>query len=210
LAVRPFNVEDAAMPTTNGRQADHPINPVFLERFSPRAFTGEAIPEHELLTIFEAARWAPSSYNSQPWRFLYARRDTPMWSTFLNLLLAGNQAWAKDTAALVILISKITMQPPGKDAPVESYSHSMDAGAAWGYLALQAQMSGWAAHAMVGYDRPRAIAELEIPADYRVECAIAIGRRADPATLSDEKRARETPNGRTAIATLIREGKFAK
>ncbi len=86
----------------------------------------------------------------------------------------------------------------------------MDAGAAWGYLALQAQMSGWSTHAMVGYDLPRAVAALEIPADYRVECMIAVGRRGDPATLSEAARAREAPNGRNPIATLVREGKFAK
>ncbi|WP_158812037.1 nitroreductase family protein [Beijerinckia sp. L45] len=198
------------MQSPNGRTADHPINPIFLERFSPRAFTGEAMSEADLLTIFEAARWAPSSYNSQPWRFLYARRDTPMWDTFLNLLVPGNQGWAKDTAVLVILISKISMSVPGKEIPIQSYSHSLDAGAAWGYLALQAQMSGWAAHAMVGFDLDRTAIELDIPADYRVEIALAIGRQVPPAELPDDKKAKEKPNGRTPIATLIREGKFAK
>ena len=196
------------MTTAAPRVADHPINPIFLERWSPRAMSGETISEAELLTFFEAARWAPSSYNSQPWRFLYARRDTPMWAIYFGLLADGNKGWAKDASALVLLLSKITMTIPGKDVPIQSYSHSLDAGAAWGYLALQAQMSGWSAHAMVGYDLPRAVAELGIPADYRVECMIAVGRRGDPATLSEAARAREAPNGRTAIATLVREGKF--
>lgn len=190
------------------RTADHPINPIFLERWSPRAMSGETIGEEELFTFFEAARWAPSSYNSQPWRFLYARRDTPMWETYVGLLAEGNRGWAKDAAALVLLLSKITMTIPGKDVPIESYSHSMDAGAGWGYFALQAQMSGWSTHAMVGYDMPRAVAELGIPADYRVECMIAVGRRGDPATLSESARAREAPNSRSPITTLVREGKF--
>lgn len=198
------------MDPINGRAADHPVAPIFLERWSPRAYSGEAIPEADLLTIFEAARWAPSSYNSQPWRFFYALRDTPDWDVFLDLLVEGNKGWAKNAAALVILASKITMQIPGKDVPIESYSHSLDAGAAWGYLALQAQMLGWAAHGMVGFDLPRAARTLEIPADYRVEVAIAIGRKADPTTLPDALKAREVPNGRAPIATLIRAGKFVK
>lgn len=198
------------MSTSTPRAADHSINPIFLERWSPRAMNGEAISEAELFTFFEAARWAPSSYNSQPWRFLYARRDTPMWETYFGLLAEGNKGWAKDASALVLLLSKITMTIPGKDVPIESYSHSMDAGAGWGYFALQAQMSGWSTHAMVGYDMPRAVAELDIPADYRVECMIAVGRRGDPATLSEAARAREAPNGRSPITTLVREGKFKK
>ncbi len=192
------------------RTADHPINPIFLERWSPRAMTGEAISEAELMTLFEAARWAPSSYNSQPWRFLYARRDTPAWATFFDLLGEYNRSWAQGAAALVILVSKISMVVPGKDVPVESYSHSLDAGSAWGYFALQAAMSGWATHAMVGFDLPRTATTLEIPADYRVECAIAVGRRGDPATLPEAARAREVPSGRNPIATLVREGKFVR
>ena len=197
------------MTSINGRTANHPVDPIFLERWSPRAFTGESIPEAELLTIFEAARWAPSSYNSQPWRFAYALRDTPDWDVFFDLLVEGNKGWAKNAAALIVVASKIAMQIPGKEVPVESYSHSFDTGAAWGYLALQASISGWAAHAMVGFDLPRAAQTLGISAEYRVEAAIAIGRKADPATLSDALKAREVPNGRAPIETLIKAGKFA-
>ena len=198
------------MSSPNPRTADHPINPAFLERWSPRAFSGEVIPEPELMSIFEAARWAPSSYNSQPWRFLYARRDTPNWDTFFSLLGEYNKSWAAQAAALVLLLSKISMVVPGKDVPIESYSHSLDAGSAWGYFALQASMNGWATHAMVGFDLPRTAVELDIPADYRVECMIAVGRRGDPATLPEAARAREVPSNRSPIATLVREGKFAK
>ncbi|MGD0634875.1 MAG: nitroreductase family protein [Beijerinckiaceae bacterium] len=197
------------MTSINGRTPNHPVDPIFLERWSPRAFTGESIPEAELLTIFEAARWAPSCNNSQPWRFVYALRDTPDWDVFFDLLTEGNKRWAKDTAVLIIVASKITMQIPGKDAPVESHSHSFDTGAAWGYLALQASISGWAAHGMMGFDLPRAARTLGIPAGYRVEAAVAIGRKADPATLPEAQRAREVPTGRTPIETLIKLGKFA-
>ena len=90
---------------TNHRTPDYPIHNMFLERWSPRAFTGQPITQQELLTMLEAARWAPSSYNSQPWRFLYALRDTPAWERFLNLLVPLNQTWAKESSALVFLVS---------------------------------------------------------------------------------------------------------
>ena len=92
------------MTTVSARFPDHAIDPLFVERRSPRAFTGESLPEAELLRMFEAARWAPSAYNSQPWRFLYALRETPDWPTFFDLIVPGNQKWVKDTGAIVILV----------------------------------------------------------------------------------------------------------
>ena len=99
---------ETTRPTT--RTPDHAIDSIFLERWSPRAFTGEAVPEAELLRMFEAARWSPSSYNSQPWRFVYALRGTPEWEGFFDLLVPGNQKWAKDAGALVILVSNTRMK----------------------------------------------------------------------------------------------------
>ena len=71
------------------RKADHPIEKLFLARWSPRAMTGEPLKDNEIASLFEAGRWAPSTYNEQEWRFLYARRDTPHWQTFFELLAAG-------------------------------------------------------------------------------------------------------------------------
>src|SRR5437867_4470875 len=90
------------------RKADHPIDTIFLDRWSPRAMSGEAIQEEELMVLFEAARWAPSSFNNQPWRILYARRDTEHWPLFLDLLVEGNRAWAHNAAALLLFVSKTT------------------------------------------------------------------------------------------------------
>jgi nitroreductase len=196
------------MTTANRRTSAYPIDPLFLERWSPRAFTGESIPEPELLGLFEAARWAPSSYNSQPWRFLYARRESQSFAQFLGLLNSFNQSWAQAAAALVILVSKTTLLPPGADREVPSHTHSLDAGAAWALLALQATRSGWAAHGMAGFDRPRTAAELGVPADYRVEAAIAIGRPGDPALLPESLRAREQPSGRLPLSHVVCEGRF--
>ena len=80
------------MTSANSRTADHAIDPLFLQRWSPRAFDGSALTEEETMTLFEAARWAPSSYNSQPWRFVYARRGTPAWPRLLDLLVRGHRA----------------------------------------------------------------------------------------------------------------------
>jgi nitroreductase len=198
------------MTEANSRKADFPIDPLFLERWSPRAFTGEEISEADLHTLLEAARWAPSSYNSQPWRFLYARRNTAHWDKFLGLLNPFNQSWAKNASAILILVSNSVMLPPGAEKSVPSHSHSLDAGAAWAYFALQAARSGWQAHGMVGFDIPRAFAELDVPEGYRVEAAIAVGRLGDKSILPEALQARETPNARNPLATIAFEGGFKK
>lgn len=192
------------------RVADYPIDKVFLERWSPRAFTGEAIPESELFSLIEAARWAPSSYNSQPWRFLYARRDTAHWERFLGLLNEFNRGWAQHASALIFMLSKSTMRPPGKDADIPSRSHSFDAGSAWAYLALQGVKSGWATHGMVGLDFDEAFAVLGVPEGYRIEAAIAVGRRGDKSILPERMQAQETPNGRMTVREIAFEGGFQK
>ena len=197
------------MPTFEGRRTEHPIEPMFLERWSPRAYTGEAMPDADLMTIFEAARWAPSSYNSQPWTFVYAKRDTPHWDKLLGLLNEFNQSWAKNAAVMIIAVSNSLMLPPGAEKPVPSHSHSYDAGSAWAYLALQASRLKWDAHAMVGFDMDRAFAELNVPQGYRVEAAICIGRRGDKSMLPEGLQGRETPNGRNPLDGMIREGAFA-
>ena len=197
------------MTTANSRETDLPIDPIFLERWSPRAFTPEAITETDLLTMLDAARWAPSSYNSQPWRFAYARRDTAAWPTFLDLLVPFNRSWAKDAAALVVLISNSLMKPPGADKEVPSHTHSLDAGTASGYFALQAAKMGWHVHGMVGFDMDRAFAELNVPKGYRVEAIYAVGKRGDPAQLPEPLRAREVPSPRLPLASLAFEGRFA-
>ena len=183
------------MTNDTGRLAAHPIHAAFLDRWSPRAFTGEAITQAELATILEAGRWAPSAYNAQPWRFLYARKGTPAWDAMLGLLLE-------------FLVSRETLLPPGAAAEIPSHSHSFDAGAAWANIALQATLSGWHAHAMVGFDMARSRDVLKIPAGYRVEAAIAIGRRGPASLLPEKMAAREHPSDRRPLAELAFEGGF--
>lgn len=196
------------MTTVNGRTADHPIETMFLERWSPRAFTGETISEADLLTMLEAARWAASSYNFQPWRFIYARRDTPHWERFLDLLVPGNRSWAKDASALVIFASNSSMRRPGTDKDVPSTTHSFDTGTASGYFTLQASRMGWFTHGMIGFDRERAVAELGFPDGYKAEAIYAVGRLGDSANLPQNLREREHPNARRPLAELAFEGCF--
>src|SRR5438874_10836241 len=125
-----------------GRRSDHPVDPLFLARWSPRAFDRSIMPEADLLTMFEAARWAPSAFNVQPWRFLYARREGSDWALFLDLLIPWNRQWAESASVLVYVLSD-RMSGSGE---VPSHSHSFDAGAAWAFLALQAARLGYQAH----------------------------------------------------------------
>ena len=202
------HIPKLAMTQTAFRTSDHPIDIQFLNRWSPRAFTGEAMSEADLLTMIEAGRWAASSYNSQPWRFLYARRDTVHWPKFLGLLNEFNQSWAKTASALVILVSNSLMLPPGAEKPVPSHSHSLDTGAASGYFALQASLMGWQAHGMAGFDMERAFAELNVPQGFRVEAAYAVGRPGDKSMLPEGLQGREQPSPRAALADIAIEGGF--
>ena len=140
---------------------------------------------------------------------LYARRGTAHWDKFLGLLNPFNQSWAGNASVLIIMVSKSTMRPPGQDKDIPSHSHSFDAGAAWAQVALQATLSGYQAHGMVGFDMARAFAELNVPEGHRVEAAIVIGKRGDKATLPEQLAAREVPNGRNPLAESALEGGFA-
>jgi len=197
------------MTAVNSRTADHPVSELFLERWSPRAFTGEEMPEETLATILEAARWAPSGYNFQPWRFVYARKGTAHWERLLSMLNPFNQGWAKSASALVIVFSKKRETPPGKDAETPNRSHSFDAGCAWGYMALQATQLGWQAHGMAGIELDRIRAEFGVPEGYEIEAGVAIGRQGDKSTLPEALQARETPSGRRSLAEIAEEGSFS-
>ncbi|HEU0044487.1 nitroreductase family protein [Sphingomonas sp.] len=196
--------------TIEPRVAEHPIDPAFLSRWSPRAFDGSALAPTELLPLFEAARWAPSSFNVQPWRFLYAVSGGPDWETFVGFLLPFNQVWARRAGALVLVLSDTMMTPPQGGEPKPSHSHSFDAGSAWALLALQAQAQGLYTHGMTGVDFDAARAGLSVPDRFRIEAMIAIGRIGDPEVLPEQLRVREAPSPRRPIATSIAAGAFPR
>ena len=192
---------------TTGRKAHHPVAPIFLDRWSPRAFDASVMPDADLMTIFEAARWAPSSFNAQPWRFLYAKREDEHWERFLDLLIPFNRDWAQSASVLIYILSDTQMElKPGE--PFPSHSHSFDAGAAWASLALQATMIGYHAHGMVGVDFDRARTELKVPERYRFEAAAVIGRVGDIATLDEKLRAREVPSDRKPATDFAIRGEW--
>jgi nitroreductase len=187
------------------RKADHPIETQFLRRWSPRAMSGEPLTDAELATLFEAARWAPSTYNEQEWRYLYARRDTPHFATFMDLLMEANQVWCRNAGVLLVVLSHKVFDRNGKPNPV----HTFDSGLATENLFLQAAAMGLVAHGMAGFDRDKARAALGVPDDYAVEAMVALGRPGDPDALPPELREREVPSGRKPIAEFTREGPFA-
>jgi nitroreductase len=190
------------------RQSAHPVDPLFLDRWSPRAFDGQPIPAADLAVIFEAARWAPSAFNGQPWRFMYARNGDADWPRLLDVLIPFNAGWVARAGALVFIASD-TLAPGKPDAPPKtSHSHSFDAGAAWGFMALQATRLGYQAHGMTGVDFERARAELAVPQQFRLEAAVAIGRQGDRASLPESLQAREVPSTRKPLEDLVFHGRF--
>lgn len=191
----------------NGRTAHPKVERMIVERWSPRAFDGSEIPQEDLDVIFEAAGWAPSAFNAQPWTFLYARNGDENWDLLLSQLIEFNQGWAKNASALVFVVSDRFMR--SDKGYNENHSHSFDAGAAWALAALQAHAMGYHTHGMTGLKFGEAEKALGIPQDHRLEAAFAIGRQAPKETLPDFLQEREVPSTRKPVSEIARAGKFA-
>lgn len=189
---------------SNYRKPDHDIKPILFRRWSPRAMSGEQISEQELMTLFEAARWAPSSYNAQPWRFLYARRGTANWDRYFDLMVEFNQSWTKHAAVLMVVVSRKTFEWNDQAAP----THSFDAGAAWQNLALQGSTMGLVVHGMQGFDYEKARVALNVPEDFQVDAMIAVGKPGKREDLPEHLQEREQPSDRKPVAEIAIEGGF--
>jgi len=194
---------------TQSRTAEHGVNSIFVERWSPRAYDESSLTEAELQTLFEAARWAPSAYNAQPWRFIYARRGTADWQKFLDALIPYNRGWAQHASALIFAVSVQKFVPPGKTEAISTGFQSYDTGAAVAFLVLQASLSGLSSHIIAGYDEGAVKKALALPDGYAIESAIVVGRRGKADALPPDLRAREAPTPRRPIAELASEGHFA-
>jgi len=186
------------------RKADYQIEPLLIDRWSPRAMSGEEISQQELMRLFEAARWAPSSFNAQQWRALYARRGTEHWQAFFDLLVDANKAWAKNAAVLVVFISRKLFDYNNEP----SVTHSYDCGAAWENFALQGFHQGLVVHGMEGFDYERARKELRIPDEFRVEAMAAVGKPGPKELLPEKLQARESPSDRRKVFDSVFEGAF--
>lgn len=193
-------------PLTNTRVPDHPVDAQFPARWSPRAFTDATMTEADVMVLLEAARWAPSASNVQPWRFAWGLRGDEGFDAIAAALVPFNKAWAEKAAALIVVASRRVRD--GSAGVVENVWHGFDAGAAWGHLALQAQASGFHAHAMGGFDHDIAAKGLGLPADHVIHAVVAVGKLGDPASLPESLRARETPSPRLPLSALAGRGKF--
>ena len=184
------------------RKPSYPINPLILNRWSPRSMTGEKLNDDEIMSLFEAARWAPSSYNNQPWRFIYAKRNSEHWDRFFNLLMEANKIWARNAALLVVVISRKNFEFNEKPA----VTHQFDAGSAWENLALEASSRGIVAHGMQGFDYKKAGVDLRVPPNFEVMAMIAIGKKGPKEILPAELQEKEKLTNRKPLKEIIMEG----
>lgn len=184
------------------RTSEYPINPVFLNRWSPRAYSERTVSEQDLYTVLEAAHWAPSSFNDQPWRFILAKTDEQLavFHTFINEF---NLGWATKAPILIMVASHKFRENGDPNGP-----HSFDSGAAWGYLALQAKLLGLDAHAMGGFSREKARIALNIPDEFELHAVVCLGYQGDIQALPEALQEREVPNQRRPLTEVIFEGKI--
>lgn len=180
-----------------------------LDRWSPRSFVPAEITEAELLAILEAGRWAPSAYNHQPWRFIYARRSTPEWEQFLSWFIPFNRSWAEKASAIVYIASQTSVTDSKTGTVSDNATHAFDAGAASVLIQLQAKHDGWATHPVSGFDHARVHNGLGLSDDHALHAAIIIGRQGEKALLPEALQARENPSDRIPLKDIAFSGKVA-
>ena len=189
------------------RQSGAPdIDPRFTGRWSPRAFSGQALTRPQIESLIEAARWAPSCFNAQPWRFAYALGGTDGFTALFETLVEANQAWAGKAGALIAVVSRSRYEHNDKPAP----THSFDAGAAWMSLALQARHMGLVAHGMQGFDAQAAREVLSLPEVFDLPALIAVGHPGNVEDLPEKYQEREKPSGRKSLDEILFKDDFSK
>lgn len=186
------------------RKSDYEIERIFLDRWSPRAMSGEEISDEELMRMFEAARWAPSSFNEQPWRFIYGKKGSESFDKLFDLLVEGNKSWNEKAGVLVCILSKKTFTQNGKPHASAQFS----TGSAFENLALQGASMGLVVHGMGGFDREKAREVLKVPEDYDVLVMFSIGRPGDKETLVESLKEVEKPSGRKKVEEFAFDGEF--
>jgi len=189
-------------------ETSKPVIGIIADRWSPRAFAQDAPSGDELISIFEAARWAPSCFNGQPWRFIIMTSDDrEMFERGLNCLREQNAAWAKNAPVLGFLVASENFEQNGKPNPWSD----LDCGLAMGQLTLQAQSMGLSTHIMAGFHPDRAREAFNIPEGFEPLAAFVIGRAGDPETLPEDLRERETaPRERKNITETVFSPEWGK
>ncbi|MFN4328742.1 MAG: nitroreductase family protein [Limnobacter sp.] len=190
------------------RIPEFPVDEQFTARWSPRSFAADTLSAEQLNSLFEAARWAPSASNTQPWRFAYALRGDAHWAGFVDCLVPANARWAQNAAALIVVLSKT--HAPKKDstelAPLKN--HALDTGAAWANLYTQAHTLGLVTHAMGGYDDAKVRTLLNVPDHYAVQAVVAVGRQGPREALPEDLQGREQPSGRNPVSAFTGHGRL--
>jgi len=159
------------------------VLPVVLARWSARAFADREVSTADLRRVFEAARWAASSFNEQPWRFLVGTRNSLTYKKIFSTLIGFNQSWAAAAPVLILGVASTKFAHNGTDNRNALY----DLGAAASYLTLQAAALGLTSHQMAGYDQAAARQVLEIPESYALGAVIALGYQGEPSALGNEQ-----------------------
>ena len=178
-----------------------PVLDLIKQRWSARSFSPIEVTKEQVLTILEAASWAPSANNEQPWEFVYALKGTPGFDTIWNCLMPGNQPWNKHAAGFIITIARKTLAANGN--PNGNAEH--DSGIATGYLLLQASSMGIYTHPMGGVDKAKLTDELELPEDQKILCVISFGYLADAEKLEEPFKGRElTARTRKAVTDIAK------
>jgi len=188
---------------------DYPIQYLLRRRWSPRAFSGQKIEKETLLSLLEAARWAPSSSNEQPWSFIVATKDEPEeYQRLLGCLVELNQSWAKTAPVLMVSVAKLNFDQSGK---VNRHAFH-DVGLAVENMVIQATDMGVFVHQMAGLDVEKVRETYGVPASHEPVAAIALGYAGDPEVLEDEKlRSREeAPRERKALGSFVFGGTWKK
>ena len=181
------------------RKSVYPVSSIFPNRWSSRAMSGESITDEQLMTLFEAARLAPSAFNEQPWRFIYTHKDTKTFAELFSFIVPANQVWAHAAAALVVVVSKNVFERNGKPSQTASF----DTGAACMSFALQGSIDGLVVHAIAGFDYQKTRTLLRIPVEYTIEVMFAVGKPGKTEVLPTELQAREKPSGRKALEKIV-------
>ena len=194
LTASEVNTMKHAQPSTPG------VLPVILERWSPRAFADRDVSPADLKVIFEAARWAPSSFNEQPWRFIVGHRDSETYKKIAETLVPFNHGWA--TLAPVLILSVAKTRFSNNDSPNNYALH--DLGAADGFITLQAASMGIATHQMAGFDQAKAREAFAIPEIYAIGSVMAMGYKGEPSLLGESYQGQEqSPRSRKLLSEIV-------